>query len=95
VLESELHADFATPWSADAYDAYVARIAHVFPDLVQLQSIGKSRAGRDLWALTVGDARAGDPGRKPALCLCAAFAAPSTPEAPSDARSGACDVVPC
>lgn len=89
VLESELHADFAAPWSADAYDAYVARIAHVFPDLVQLQSIGKSRAGRDLWVLTIGDARAGDPGRKPALCLSSAFAAPSMSDAPSDSRSDA------
>jgi hypothetical protein len=75
VLASELHADFASTWSADAYDAYVARIAHVFPDLVQLSSIGKSRSGRDLWVLAIGDARSGDPGGKPALCLCSAFGA--------------------
>ncbi|MCL2727127.1 MAG: M14 family metallopeptidase [Bacteroidales bacterium] len=38
-----------------------------YPDLVKLQSIGKSVGNRDIWVLTVSDFSKGNPDRKPAM----------------------------
>ena len=46
--------------------------AAALPQWVELQSLGKSRGGHDLWIATVSDSRAGDPDRKPALVVCVA-----------------------
>ncbi|MBI5837562.1 MAG: peptidase M14 [Candidatus Eisenbacteria bacterium] len=40
------------------------RLAAAHPGLCRLESIGKSYAGRDLWALTITDFSAGDPARR-------------------------------
>lgn len=45
------------------------RMEKAYPDLVKLQSIGKSHEGRDIWLLTVSDFNAGDPDRKPAMYI--------------------------
>jgi len=37
------------------------------PQLVRLESIGKSVGGRDIWVLTISDFSKGDPNRKPAM----------------------------
>jgi hypothetical protein len=95
-----LRFDATRALGADAYTALVERLTQEFPDLLHAQSLGKSRSGRDLWLLTLGDARAGDPARKPALCVCSDLApqrfvatATSTPapsaEHASDASSPA------
>lgn len=41
------------------------RLAKAYPDLVTLQSIGKSYQGRDILLLTVSDKKVGDPDQKP------------------------------
>lgn len=71
-----LHLDGTRALDAQSYDATVERLALEFPDLLRVQSLGKSRAGRDLWLLTASDTRAGDAARKPALCVCSDLAAP-------------------
>ena len=38
-----------------------------YPDLVRLESIGKSVGNRDIWVLTISDFKKGDPNRKPAM----------------------------
>lgn len=45
------------------------RMVKAYPDLVKLQSIGKSFEGRDIWLLTVSDFKTGDPDRKPAMYI--------------------------
>lgn len=41
------------------------RLAKAYPDLVSVESIGKSVQGRDIWLLTVSDRKTMDPGLKP------------------------------
>jgi len=41
------------------------RLARAYPDLVSVESIGKSVQGRDIWLLTVSDKKTMDPGLKP------------------------------
>src|SRR5438270_1700295 len=41
--------------------------AEEYPDLVRLESIGKSYEGRDIWLATVSHAPSGEAGEKPAL----------------------------
>jgi hypothetical protein len=41
------------------------KLVKAYPDLVSLESIGKSVQGRDLWLLTVSDKKTMDPGLKP------------------------------
>lgn len=40
------------------------KIAAAHPELCHLESIGKSYQGRDLWAMTITDFKAGDPAKK-------------------------------
>ncbi|WP_114751219.1 M14 family metallopeptidase [Pleomorphovibrio marinus] len=40
-----------------------------YPDLVRLESIGKSYEERDIWMLTISDFTKGDPARKPAMYI--------------------------
>jgi len=42
-------------------------ITKAYPQLAQLESIGKSVGGRDIWVLTISDFTKGEPGRKPAM----------------------------
>src|SRR6478735_5852837 len=45
------------------------KLAAAHPDLVKLESIGKSFQGRDMWVLTVTDFKKGKPEEKPAYYL--------------------------
>ncbi|HEY1023401.1 MAG TPA: M14 family zinc carboxypeptidase, partial [Flavisolibacter sp.] len=45
--------------------AICKKIAAAYPDLVKLESIGKSFEGRDIWCLTVTDFKKGTPDKKP------------------------------
>jgi murein tripeptide amidase MpaA len=57
----------------DTYYRYedLTRILHGFaqeyPDLVQVESIGQSYEGRDIWLATVTNSETGEAGSKPAL----------------------------
>lgn len=43
------------------------RLADTFPDLMEMESAGKSYEGRDIWALTLTNRETGSPSDKPAL----------------------------
>ena len=45
------------------------KIAAAYPDLVKLESIGKSFEGRDLWCLAITDYKKGDATKKPAMYI--------------------------
>jgi hypothetical protein len=45
------------------------KLAKAYPDLVTMETIGKSYQGRDIYLLTVSDKKAGDPGFKPAFWI--------------------------
>jgi len=59
----------------DSYYCYddLTRLLHdyatEFPDLVQVESIGQSYEGRDIWLATVTNSAAGPAGEKPALWI--------------------------
>jgi hypothetical protein len=42
-------------------------MVRAYPQLVKLESIGKSVGGRDIWVLAISDFTKGDPARKPAM----------------------------
>lgn len=43
--------------------------AREYPDLVSLESIGKSFEGRDIWVITLTNSKTGDARDKPAVWL--------------------------
>lgn len=45
------------------------KIAKAYPDLVTLESAGKSYQGRDIWVMTISDKKAGDPSKKPGFWI--------------------------
>lgn len=63
------------PVSWNRYNDYAAiteickKLAKAYPDLVKLESMGKSHLGKELWVLTISDLKKGDPGRKPAMYI--------------------------
>jgi hypothetical protein len=44
-------------------------LAKAYPDLVKLESMGKSYQGRDIWVLTITDTKTGNPTRKPGFYI--------------------------
>ena len=48
-------------------EALCKEMARAYPNLVKLESIGKSVGNRDIWVLTISDFSKGDPKRKPAM----------------------------
>lgn len=50
-----------------ALESLYKQMAKAWPDLVKVESIGKSIGGRDIWVLTLSDLKKGDPSRKPAM----------------------------
>ncbi|GAB3751779.1 M14 family metallopeptidase [Spirosoma pomorum] len=44
-------------------------LAKAYPDLVKLESMGKSFQGRDMWVLVVSDTKTGKPDRKPGFYI--------------------------
>lgn len=63
------------PMSWNRYNDYAAitevckKLAKAYPDLVKLESIGKSFQGKDIWVITISDFKKGDPGKKPAMYI--------------------------
>lgn len=54
-------------YDVEEVEAVLRRIHAAHPDRTRLESMGKSREGRDLWVLAVFDPSTGDPADKPAL----------------------------
>jgi hypothetical protein len=63
------------PVSWNRYNDYAAiteickKLANAYPDLVKLESMGKSHLGKEMWVMTISDFKKGDPGRKPAMYI--------------------------
>ncbi len=47
----------------------VKKLAAAYPDLVRLETMGKSFQGREMWVLTISDKKAGDPDLKPGFWI--------------------------
>lgn len=45
------------------------RLEKAYPDLVSVQSIGKSVLGKEMWLMTVSNKKSGDPDKKPAMYI--------------------------
>jgi hypothetical protein len=45
------------------------KLSKTYPDLVTLESIGKSSQGRDIWLMTISDKKTKDPGLKPGFWI--------------------------
>lgn len=52
-----------------AYTKLAQELAKAHPDVVKLQSIGKSSKGLDMWVLTISDQKTGNVDRKPAFWI--------------------------
>lgn len=46
---------------------FLNEMAKKYPRLMELESIGKSGEGRDIWAVTISEKETGDPDQKPAI----------------------------
>ena len=63
------------PWTWNYYMDFAGytklaqELVKKHPDLVKLQSMGKSAQGRDMWVITVSDYKTGNPDRKPAFWI--------------------------
>eukprot|EP01136_Pigoraptor_vietnamica_P013544 Opistho-1_new@54674 len=44
-------------------------LAKAYPDLVKVESMGKSFQGRDMWVLTISDTKTGNVSRKPGFYI--------------------------
>ena len=53
----------------DGYTKLAQELVKNHPDLVKMQSIGKSSMGRDMWVLTVSDFKTGNAERKPGFWI--------------------------
>ena len=47
----------------------VKKLAAAYPDLVRLETMGKSFQGREMWVLTISEKKAGDPDLKPGFWI--------------------------
>jgi murein tripeptide amidase MpaA len=45
------------------------KLSNTYPDLVTMESIGKSYQGRDIWLLTISDKKSADPALKPGFWI--------------------------
>lgn len=63
------------PVSWNRYYDYTAitdiskKLAAAYPDLVKLESMGKSFKGKDMWVMTITDFKKGNPERKPGMYI--------------------------
>lgn len=63
------------PVSWNRYNDYAAiteickKMAAAHPNLMKLESMGKSFQGKDLWVMIISDLKAGDPDKKPAMYI--------------------------
>ncbi|MEJ7694587.1 M14 family metallopeptidase [Daejeonella sp.] len=61
--------------SWNRYNDYAAiteickKLVKAYPDLVKLESMGKSFLGKDMWVMTISDFKKGDPSKKPAIYI--------------------------
>ena len=58
---------FETYYRYDELTRVLQAFAEEYPQLLHLESIGKSYEGRDIWLATVTNFETGDAGHKPAL----------------------------
>jgi hypothetical protein len=65
--------DYTARAGATSFEAELRRLQAAHPTRLRVTSLGKSRAGHDLWLATLGDLSAGDPDKKPALLVASAF----------------------
>lgn len=70
----------AAPAQTGSYDAYLdyegltralRSLASAHPTVAELESLGKTAEGRNVWLLTLGSKGSGDPDRRPALLIVA------------------------
>ncbi|MCZ6596860.1 MAG: M14 family zinc carboxypeptidase [Planctomycetota bacterium] len=61
--------DYGTAATWAELEAALRTLANARPDVASLESIGKSRGGRDVWVLTLSDRFVGDPAGKPGLVV--------------------------
>jgi hypothetical protein len=52
-----------------AITAICKKLAAAYPNLVKLESMGKSFQGKELWVMTITDTKAGDADKKPAMYI--------------------------
>jgi hypothetical protein len=63
------------PMSWNRYNDYAAitevckKLAKAYPDLVKVESMGKSFMGKEMWVMTISDFKTGDPSKKPAMYI--------------------------
>lgn len=63
------------PMSWNRYNDYSAiteicnKLARAYPDLVKVESMGKSFQGKEMWVMTISDFKKGDPAKKPAMYI--------------------------
>ncbi len=63
------------PWTWNYYMDFAGytklaqELSKKHPDLVKVQSMGKSAQGREMWVITVSDFKTGNPDRKPAFWI--------------------------
>ncbi len=61
--------------SWNRYNDYAAisgickKLAQAYPDLVKVESMGKSFLGKEMWVMTISDFKKGDPSKKPAMYI--------------------------
>ncbi|MDZ7773264.1 MAG: M14 family metallopeptidase [Balneolaceae bacterium] len=65
----EVQASWNRYYNYQGYTELINQMAEAHPDLVQVQSIGQSYEGRDIWLVTVTNFNEGDPDRKPGMYI--------------------------
>jgi len=59
--------DFKHFYTYEDLTTTLQRVSDAFPAITHLRSIGKSREGRDIWMIRLGDEETGDPDTRPAI----------------------------
>lgn len=75
--------DFSTLTEFIAFEAALTALEKSAPEWLKLESLGKSRGGRDLWLAIATDTRVGEAGKKPALFVFTDLAPSGPPEGAS------------
>lgn len=61
--------DFTHYYTNKELDDFIFNVKDNFPELVDVQSVGKSWEGRDIWAVTITNKSLGDSNEKPAIYI--------------------------
>jgi murein tripeptide amidase MpaA len=68
-IESKVHVGFNRFYDYNEYTTIVRQLAEAYPELLTLQSIGKSEQGREMWLLTLNNPLTGPDSAKPAMWI--------------------------